>query len=132
MHVSKYNFTKIINPQVAANGIRLAARLTDMPPYELTTDAYVEEARVIQRKLEHKGVSILVKQGKTLNEEGFGGLWGVGKAAETMPALVVLSYKPTGASKTIAMVGKGIVYDTGGLSIKGSANMPTMKCDMAG
>lgn len=62
----------------------------------------------------------------------FGGIWGVGKAAENLPALVVLSYKPTGASKTIAMVGKGIVYDTGGLSIKSSAGMPTMKCDMAG
>ena len=47
------------------------------------------------------------------------GIYGVGKAAEHQPALVVLSHKPSGATKNIAMCGKGIVYDTGGLSIKG-------------
>ena len=49
----------------------------------------------------------------------FPGLYGVGKAAVHPPALAILSHKPEGASKTIAWVGKGIVYDTGGLSIKG-------------
>jgi leucyl aminopeptidase len=58
------------------------------------------------------------KQGEELKEKGFGGIYGVGKAAEHKPALVVLSHKPEGATKTIAWVGKGIVYDTGGLSIK--------------
>jgi probable aminopeptidase NPEPL1 len=62
----------------------------------------------------------------------FGGLWGVGKASEHPPALVVLSYVPAAANKTLALVGKGIVFDTGGLSIKGSTYMPTMKCDMGG
>lgn len=47
------------------------------------------------------------------------GIYGVGKAAEHQPAMVVLSHKPPGANKNIAMCGKGIVYDTGGLSIKG-------------
>lgn len=47
------------------------------------------------------------------------GIYGVGKAAEHPPALAVLSHKPDGATQTIAWVGKGIVYDTGGLSIKG-------------
>ena len=53
-----------------------------------------------------------------MKEKGFGGIYGVGKAAEHKPAIVVLSHNPEGASKTIAWVGKGIVYDTGGLSIK--------------
>ena len=48
------------------------------------------------------------------------GIYGVGKAAVHPPALVVLSHTPSGATKTIAWVGKGIVYDTGGLSIKSS------------
>lgn len=73
-----------------------------------------------------------VKQGKDLENEGFGGLWNVGKAAEHLPALVLLSYSPAGATKTVALVGKGIVYDTGGLSIKSSTGMPDMKCDMGG
>ena len=46
------------------------------------------------------------------------GIYGVGKAALYPPALAILSHRPEGATKTIAWVGKGIVYDTGGLSIK--------------
>ena len=56
--------------------------------------------------------------GEDLNNQGFGGLYGVGKAAIHQPALVVLSHTPEGATETVAWVGKGIVYDTGGLSIK--------------
>lgn len=51
------------------------------------------------------------------------GIYGVGKAAEHPPALAVLSHKPEGATQTIAWVGKGIVYDTGGLSIKGKVRL---------
>jgi probable aminopeptidase NPEPL1 len=46
------------------------------------------------------------------------GIWGVGKAAENLPALAVLSFTPPSAEKTVAWVGKGIVFDTGGLCIK--------------
>lgn len=60
-----------------------------------------------------------VVRGEELNSRGFGGIYGVGKAAVVPPALAVLSYMPEGATQTIAWVGKGIVYDTGGLSIKG-------------
>lgn len=56
----------------------------------------------------------------------------VGKAATVPPALVVLSYEPAAATETIALVGKGIVYDTGGLSIKGKTAMPGMKRDCGG
>lgn len=56
------------------------------------------------------------------------GIYGVGKAAEHPPALVVLSHKPDGATQTIAWVGKGIVYDTGGLSIKGKVCIPKCCC----
>ena len=57
-------------------------------------------------------------RGEELAEKGFGGIYGVGKAALHPPALVVLSHEPKGATQTVAWVGKGIVYDTGGLSIK--------------
>jgi probable aminopeptidase NPEPL1 len=56
----------------------------------------------------------------------------VGKAASDPPALVVLSHNPEGATETVAWVGKGIVYDTGGLSIKGKTSMPGMKRDCGG
>lgn len=51
------------------------------------------------------------------------GIYGVGKAAVHEPALVVLSHTPSGAEETLAWVGKGIVYDTGGLSIKGKVRV---------
>ena len=56
------------------------------------------------------------------------GIFGVGKAAVHQPALAVLSHTPPGATETICWVGKGIVYDTGGLSIKGKvrSNMKSL------
>ncbi|KAJ3058616.1 putative aminopeptidase npepl1, partial [Quaeritorhiza haematococci] len=118
--------------QLAANGIRLAARLTDMPTSELNTDTYLDEVKAVLRRLEPFGVTMKVIRGEELKEKGFGGLYGVGMAADHPPALAILSYTPPGATKTLAWVGKGIVYDTGGLSIKGKDHMPNMKCDMAG
>ncbi len=88
-------------------------------------------------------VKLTVIKGKELDEQGFGGLFGVGKASEHPPALVVLSYYPNDTDidsnsntntkpESICMVGKGIVYDTGGLSIKVPPNMAGMKADMGG
>lgn len=85
----------------------------------------VEEAgAALQRLRQHDGVAISVIRGEELREKGFGGLYGVGKAAERPPAMVVLSSKAGaaagggGGEQSVVFVGKGIVYDTGGLSIK--------------
>ncbi|MCB9743184.1 MAG: hypothetical protein H6740_11340 [Alphaproteobacteria bacterium] len=107
----------------------MAARLVDMPTSELHTDAFVDEAREVAAR---RGASIRVIQGEEIHREGLGGLWGVGKAAVHKPALVILEHAPEGAARTWAWVGKGIVYDTGGLSLKGKFDMPGMKCDMGG
>lgn len=121
--------------QIAATaaGIRLAARLVDAPPSELTTTAFVD---IIRESIAlSPRVEINVIEGEALAAGGFGGLWGVGKAAECPPALVVLDYTPenmTPTSQDVAWVGKGIVYDTGGLSIKPKTGMPGMKADMGG
>lgn len=64
------------------------------------------------------GIAQTVISGEDLREGGFGGVYGVGKAAAHPPVLAILSHTPPGATKTIAWVGKGIVYDTGGLSLK--------------
>jgi probable aminopeptidase NPEPL1 len=81
------------------------------------------------------GAKITVIKGHDLEAQGFGGLWGVGKASDNLPALVILSHIPEGseAEKSICLVGKGIVYDTGGLSIKTPTTfMAGMKVDMGG
>jgi probable aminopeptidase NPEPL1 len=114
--------------QVAMAGVRMAARLVDMPCSELHTNAFVDEARGVA---ERTGSKITVIQGKDLITEGLGGIWGVGKAATNLPALAVLEHTPPGATKSVAWVGKGVVYDTGGLSIK-TSGMAGMKGDMGG
>eukprot|EP01038_Epipyxis_sp_PR26KG_P011559 gene11559-15479_t len=116
----------------AISNIRTAQRLVDTPPNILHTDAYVEECKLIAAQLK---CNIEVIQGFELETRGFGGLWGVGKASEHLPALVIFSYVPTGKEndKSICLVGKGIVYDTGGLSIKTpTTSMAGMKTDMGG
>jgi probable aminopeptidase NPEPL1 len=117
--------------QHTADGIQLASRLVDAPANELHSDAFIAEAREVAQRT---GAKITVIQGEELREQGFGGIYGVGKAAAHKPALVCLSHVPEGAAdaKGVAMVGKGIIFDTGGLSIKTGGFMVGMKRDMGG
>ncbi|XP_002031400.2 probable aminopeptidase NPEPL1 isoform X1 [Drosophila sechellia] len=109
--------------------IRMTARIVDMPCNEMNVDHFIQEVEDVGREL---CITPKVIRGEKLLEQGFGGIYGVGKAAAVPPALVVLSHEPKGAQETIAMVGKGIVYDTGGLSIKAKTGMPGMKRDCGG
>ncbi|XP_043978155.1 probable aminopeptidase NPEPL1 [Gambusia affinis] len=113
----------------AADGVRLAARIVDTPCSEMNTDHFLDEIKAVGSEL---GITPVIIRGEELKQRGFGGIYGVGKAAEHPPALAVLSHTPDGATQTIAWVGKGIVYDTGGLSIKGKTTMPGMKRDCGG
>jgi len=116
----------------AKDGIQRAARIVDTPCNEMHTDAFIQEVKDVAKSLDGLVNPPLVIQGEELDKKGFGGIYGVGKAALHQPALVVLSHEPKGATETIAWVGKGIVYDTGGLSIKGKTAMPGMKRDCGG
>lgn len=109
--------------------VRLSAKITDMPCAEMNTDHFLNEVKTVGKAL---GLVPTVIEGEDLDKQGFGGIWNVGKAACNSPKLVVLSnLKPT-AKRTIAWVGKGIVYDTGGLCIKPRPGMCGMKCDCGG
>jgi len=113
----------------AADAVRFAARLVDTPPAEMTTTHFRSEARETAKLLGAR-VTYLEVVGEELRDRGFGGIWGVGKAAMEPPALVVLSYTPEDADpalKPVALVGKGIIYDTGGLSLKVGGGMVGMK-----
>lgn len=68
------------------------------------------------------GITPTIIKGEELARKGMGGIYGVGKAAVVPPALAVLSHTPPDATETVAWVGKGIVFDTGGLSIKGKVS----------
>ncbi|CAG4983284.1 unnamed protein product [Parnassius apollo] len=116
--------------QRIADMTRLAARITDTPANIMHVQAFIEEACKLAKELDIPEPTII--QGEELRERGMGGIYGVGKAASRPPALVSLSYKAPGATQSVAWVGKGIVYDTGGLSIKARSSMVGMKGDCGG
>jgi len=77
-------------------------------------------------------VTVEVLDEDALREGGYGGILGVGQGSDRPPRLVRLEYAPADATRHIALVGKGITFDTGGLSLKPAASMVGMKYDMCG
>lgn len=120
--------------------IRKCQELVDCPPNILHTDAYAAQASQIVSDLQANGFSDTVSykqiRGEELAELGLYGIHGVGKASTHPSILAILSYVPTDVEAaqrpSVCMVGKGIVFDTGGLSIKSKEGMPGMKTDMGG
>lgn len=122
---------------IGVTSVQLCQRLVDAPTNLLDTTTFTEIVVSIVEGLAAKGicVSASIIKGEELREQGYGGLYGTGKAAEFPPHLVTLSYKPKESvdpTDRIAFVGKGIVYDTGGLAIKSREGMCSMKHDMGG
>ncbi len=110
-------------------GVHLARRLVDTPPGAMTPPVLADEAVAAVAGCD-VDVSVIDEAG--LAEHGFGGILAVGQGSANPPRLVRLAYAPEGAARHLALVGKGITFDSGGLSIKPAASMTTMKCDMAG
>ena len=96
----------------------------DMPPAEI--------AREAQRMARASGLTCKVWTEAQLKEGGFGGILGVGQGSSRPPRLIELTYRGAGRAIPIALTGKGIAFDSGGLSIKDAKSMETMKDDMGG
>ena len=103
--------------------------LVSMPANDLYPQSFAALATKLSKG---SAVTITVLDEKKLAAGGFGGMLGVGKGSVRPPRLVKIDYRPTGAKKKIALVGKGITYDTGGLSLKPANSMLGMKYDMTG
>ncbi|EAN97960.1 aminopeptidase, putative [Trypanosoma cruzi] len=115
---------------VVATSTQLCQRLVDAPTNLLNTATFAEVAQSYAKEL---GCAVDVICGEELRERGYGGIYSVGKCAAEAPRLVTLSYKPKDETrKKVALVGKGIVYDSGGLSLKPTNFMTGMKRDMGG
>jgi leucyl aminopeptidase len=115
--------------QARAAATNLARDLSNEPANAMHPDDLAAAAR---RLLGGKGVTVSVKDERALAREGFGGIVGVGQGADHPPRLVELRYRPRGASGKVVLVGKGITFDSGGLSLKPPDGMKTMKTDMSG
>jgi leucyl aminopeptidase len=123
----------VLDKAMASAGASWTARTLALVPSNLKNPAWmVEQAAETARS---SGLEITVWDEKQLAEQGFGGIVGVGQASATPPRLVRLDYTPRAATRKTAhvvLVGKGITFDTGGLSIKPRDNMMLMKRDMTG
>ncbi|MET9322692.1 leucyl aminopeptidase [Streptomyces sp. NPDC003038] len=114
---------------IVATEVNIARDLINTPPNDLTPEAF---AAVASATAKENGIKVQVLDEKALLKGGYGGLMGVGKGSENPPRLVKLSYTHAKAEKTLAFVGKGITYDSGGISLKPAGHNETMKCDMSG
>ena len=114
---------------VTAGAAILARDLVNIPPHDKRPPALADRAVAEVADLP---IATRVLDEDALAEGGYGGILGVGQGSSEPPRLVELSYAPEGATRHVALVGKGITFDTGGISLKPSASMETMKTDMAG
>ncbi len=126
--------------QVVAAAVAQARDWVNTPAGDLTPPVFadaVEQAgsSFVKEHAAGRGtpkVGVTVWDEKRLEAEGFGGHLGVGRGSAAPPRMVELSYAPKGATTHLALVGKGITFDSGGLSIKPAQGMHEMKSDMAG
>ncbi|MCO6005655.1 leucyl aminopeptidase [Actinoallomurus purpureus] len=112
-----------------AEAVTLVRDLVNTPPSDLNPEALADAARQVG---DEAGLSVEVLDEKALVEGGYGGIVGVGQGSVNPPRLVRLAYEHPEATKTVAFVGKGITFDSGGLSLKPSEAMDWMKSDMGG
>ncbi len=118
--------------QIVATATHLARDWVNTPPGDFTPEKFADAVTKTSKSNKAAKVTVKVMDEGALEADGCGGIIGVGRGSANPPRLVQLTYKPRGAKKHLALVGKGITYDSGGLSIKPGASMMTMKCDMAG
>lgn len=112
------------------NAIRLAKRLGNEPANVMTPTLLAEEAT---KALEPLGVKVTVRGPKEIEEIGMKAFLSVAKGSEQEPRLIVMEYlNNPDSDKRLALVGKGLTYDSGGYSIKPTSGMLTMKADMCG
>ncbi len=109
--------------------VNFARDILNEPP---NTIEPVSLARLFQSEGRKAGLKITIWDEKRLEKEGCGGLLAVGKGAHCQPRLVIGEYRPKKASAHLALVGKGITFDTGGYCLKRPQSQVEMKYDMAG
>jgi leucyl aminopeptidase len=114
---------------VEGRAVWLARDLVNLPPCELYPETFAQRAREATAEL---SVACDVWDERQIEDERMGALLGVARGSERPPRLVVLRYRAGTTGRTLGLVGKGVTFDSGGLSLKPTDGMVDMKCDMAG
>lgn len=112
-----------------AYAVNVAREWVNIPANYLYPETFAASAAA---EAEQLGIKVEIMDEKELEAKGFGGIVTVGRGSEHKPRLLRLEYAPEGATFHLALVGKGMTFDTGGLNLKPANGMYTMKCDMGG
>ncbi len=129
---SKASAAAVQTAQVTAAATALARDWVNTPPGDLTPPKFADAVVAERKRRKSAKVDVEVLDEQQLAAQGFGGILSVGRGSDSPPRLVRLHYKPRRARTHLALVGKGITFDSGGLNIKTAAGMKTMKTDMGG
>ncbi|MEV6602254.1 leucyl aminopeptidase family protein [Actinoplanes sp. NPDC051346] len=116
--------------RVTAAATWLARDLTNMPPSVKNPAWFADQ--IVTEAATRPGLEVTVREPDRLKAEGFGGLLAVGGGSASPPRLLEMAWRPEGATRHVVLVGKGITFDTGGISIKPREGMKLMKKDMGG
>ena len=116
--------------RIGAEAENFARELQDLPSNVVTPSYLAGRAKAIAD--EHASVTCEVMGRKEIVDKGMGGLVAVSQGTAEEPQLIVLRYEAGGDGETLGLVGKGVTFDSGGISIKPSAGMHEMKMDMSG
>ncbi|MGC3953975.1 MAG: leucyl aminopeptidase [Propionicimonas sp.] len=112
-----------------ATAVTRARTWVNLPANELYPESFADE---IAKLAKSARLSVEVWDEKALEKDGFGGILAVGGGSARKPRLVKVGYAPRGARFHLALIGKGITFDTGGINLKPADGMYTMKDDMSG
>lgn len=124
--ISAAEFSRL---EILAKAVHETRDLVNTPPNQMFPAAMV---KAVQSATKGLGLSVQIWDEKALAKDGFGGILAVGMGSSRPPRLVKIDYRPKGAKQHLALVGKGITFDTGGLSLKPAESMVGMKYDMTG
>jgi leucyl aminopeptidase len=116
--------------RVTAEAANAARELQDLPSNVATPAYLAERARALADENEALDCEVLGR--KEIASKGMGGLEAVSQGTDEEPQLIILRYQAGGEGETLGLVGKGVTFDTGGISIKPAASMHEMKMDMSG
>jgi leucyl aminopeptidase len=121
--------TALDQARVITHSVNFARDLINTSPLHLPP---AEVAKAAKQYLTGTTIKVQILDEKQLAAGGYGGILGVGQGSSRPPRLIRMEYKPRSAKKHIALLGKGITFDTGGISLKPPASMHEMKADMSG
>jgi leucyl aminopeptidase len=121
---------RLVQVRLLRTSQQLARDLGNRPANDLTPDAFATAAKEMAEEV--SGLRVTIMGMKEIQKEKMGGLLGVSQGSAEEPRVIVIEHRPKKPKKSVVLVGKGVTFDSGGISLKPSKGMGWMKYDMCG